>query len=98
SCSDSSSLHDALPILQLVWSRMMAPGLNEITPIVHDGVMYLGNPGDVIQAIDAGTGDLFWEYRHPLPAREEFPAIHGQRKRSISDRKSTRLNSSHQII
>ncbi len=70
--------------LQLVWSRMMAPGLNEITPIVHDGVMYLGNPGDVIQAIDAGTGDLFWEYRHPLPAREEFPAIHGQRKRSIS--------------
>src|SRR5689334_3362404 len=24
--------------LQLVWSRMMAPGLNEITPIVHDGV------------------------------------------------------------
>src|SRR5919197_1427871 len=70
--------------LQLVWSRMMAPGLNEITPIVHDGVMYLGNPGDVIQAIDASTGDLFWEYRHPLPAREQFPAIHGQRKRSIS--------------
>src|SRR5436853_196230 len=70
--------------LQLVWSRMMAPGLNEITPLVHDGVMYLGNPGDVIQAIDAGTGDLFWEYRHPLPPREQFPAIHGQRKRSIS--------------
>src|SRR5437660_10409525 len=70
--------------LQLVWSRMMVPGLNEITPIVHDGVMYLGNPGDVIQAIDARTGDLFWEYRHPLPARGECPAIHGQRKRSIS--------------
>src|SRR5882672_7571062 len=70
--------------LQLVWSRMMAPGMNEITPIVHDGVMYLGNPGDVIQAIDAGSGDLFWEYRHPLPPREQFPAVHGQRKRSIS--------------
>jgi alcohol dehydrogenase (cytochrome c) len=70
--------------LQLVWSRQMAPGLNEITPIVHDGVMYLGNPGDVIQAIDAASGDLFWEYRHPLPPREEFPATHGQRKRSIS--------------
>ena len=70
--------------LQLVWSRIMAPGLNEITPIVHDGVMYLGNPGDVIQAIDASTGDLFWEYRHPLPPREQFPATHGQRKRSIS--------------
>ena len=70
--------------LQLVWSRTMAPGLNEITPIVHDGVMYLGNPGDVIQAIDASTGDLYWEYRHPLPPREQFPAAHGQRKRSIS--------------
>jgi alcohol dehydrogenase (cytochrome c) len=30
--------------LQLAWSRVMEPGLNEITPIVHDGIMYLGNP------------------------------------------------------
>src|SRR5215813_2290856 len=70
--------------LQLVWSRIMEPGSNEITPIVHDGVMYLGNPGDVIQAIDAGTGDLLWEYRQPLPPRQQFPAVHGQTKRSIS--------------
>src|SRR5262245_28334668 len=53
--------------LQLVWSRMMAPGLNEITPIVHDGVMYLGNPGDVIQAFDAGPGACSGESRHRLP-------------------------------
>src|SRR5438309_4985345 len=64
--------------LQLEWSRMMVPGLDEITPIVHYGVMYVSDPGDVIQASDARTGDLFWEYRHPLPAREQFPAIHGQ--------------------
>ena len=70
--------------LQLVWSRIMEPGSNEITPIVHDGVMYLGNPGDVIQAIDAATGDLLWEYRQPLPPRDQFPAAHGQSKRSIS--------------
>jgi alcohol dehydrogenase (cytochrome c) len=70
--------------LQLVWSRIMEPGSNEITPIVHDGVMYLGNPGDVIQAIDATTGDLLWEYRQPLPPRDQFPAAHGQTKRSIS--------------
>ena len=44
--------------LQLAWSRVMEPGLNEITPIVYNGVMYLGNPGDVIQALDATTGDL----------------------------------------
>jgi len=70
--------------LQLVWSRVMEPGLNEITPIVRDGIMYLGNPSDVIQAIDATTGELIWEYRHPLPPKEQFPATHGQRKRSIS--------------
>src|SRR5438270_4918656 len=70
--------------LQLVWSRVMEEGSNEITPIIHDGVMYLGNPGDVIQAIDAATGDLLWEYRHPLPPRDEFPIGLGQSKRSIS--------------
>ena len=70
--------------LQLVWSRAMAPGTNEITPIVHDGIMYLGNPSDVIQAIDAATGEIIWEYSHPLPPRTEFPSIWGQRKRSIS--------------
>src|SRR5438445_3628960 len=70
--------------LQLAWSRVMEPGLNEITPIVYNGVMYLGNPGDVIQAIDATNGELIWEYRHPLPPRESFPATHGQRKRSLA--------------
>jgi len=46
--------------LQLVWSRAMEAGANEATPLVYNGVMYLGNPGDVIQAIDAATGDLMW--------------------------------------
>jgi len=69
--------------LQLVWSRAMAPGINQATPLVYNGVMFLGNPGDVIQAMDAATGDLLWEYRHPLPA-SEIPAVHGQRKRSIA--------------
>jgi alcohol dehydrogenase (cytochrome c) len=70
--------------LQLVWSRVMEDGSNEITPVIHDGVMYLGNPGDVIQAIDAATGDLLWQYRHPLPPKEHFPIALGQSKRSIS--------------
>jgi alcohol dehydrogenase (cytochrome c) len=69
--------------LQLVWSRAMEPGTNEATPLIYNGVMYLGNPGDVIQAIDAATGDLMWEYRHPLPAGSP-PNSLGQRKRSIA--------------
>ena len=43
--------------LQLVWSRGMEAGINQPTPIIHNGVMFLGNPNDVIQAIDAVTGD-----------------------------------------
>jgi len=70
--------------LQLVWARVMEPGINEMTPLVYNGIMYLGNPGDVIQAIDAATGDLIWEYRHPLPAVSSFRSTHGQRKRSIA--------------
>jgi alcohol dehydrogenase (cytochrome c) len=46
--------------------------------------MYLGNPGDVIQAIDAVTGDLLWEYRHPLPQAGSLRNGLGQRKRSIA--------------
>jgi alcohol dehydrogenase (cytochrome c) len=69
--------------LQLVWSRAMETGAKEVTPLVYNGVMYIGNPGDVIQAIDAATGDLLWEYRRPLPPVTSLHNGLGQRKRSI---------------
>src|SRR6202020_2649629 len=70
--------------LQLVWARGMEPGINEATPIVYKGVMFLGNPNDVIQAIDAASGDLLWEYRRNLPPLTAFRNnFWGQRKRSI---------------
>ena len=53
--------------LALAWSRALGPGIQEGTPLVYRGVMYFPNPSDVIQAIDAGTGDLMWEYRRTLP-------------------------------
>ena len=50
--------------LQLAWSWSMDDtGAQEATPLVHDGIMYLPNPRGVIQALDAATGDLIWEYR-----------------------------------
>jgi alcohol dehydrogenase (cytochrome c) len=53
-----------VPRLQLAWSWAMDnTGAQEATPLVHDGVMYLPNPRGVIQALDAATGDLLWEYR-----------------------------------
>ena len=50
--------------LQLAWSWAMDDtGANEAAPLVYNGVMYLPNPRGVIQALDAATGDLLWEYR-----------------------------------
>ncbi len=46
----------------------MGPGVQEATPLVHNGVMYLPNPSDLVQAIDGATGDLMWEYKRKLPA------------------------------
>ncbi len=70
--------------LQLVWARTMETGINEATPIVYKGVMFLGNPNDVIQAIDAASGDLLWEYRRKLPSQQAFHNnFWGQRKRSV---------------
>ena len=53
--------------LRMVWSRGLSQGIQEGTPLVYDGVMYMPNPLDLIQAIDAVTGDLKWEYRRELP-------------------------------
>ena len=49
--------------LQLAWSWGMAEGSQQTTPLIYDGVMYLANPGAIVQALDAATGDLIWEYR-----------------------------------
>jgi alcohol dehydrogenase (cytochrome c) len=58
---------DNVAKLQTVWKRdMTTGGSNESTPLVHDGVMYLPNTGDRIEAIDAKSGELIWEYQRPL--------------------------------
>ncbi|HEX3703673.1 MAG TPA: PQQ-binding-like beta-propeller repeat protein, partial [Vicinamibacterales bacterium] len=51
--------------LSWVWamSECGASGRNQPTPLVHAGIMYLVNCGHVVQALDASTGDLIWEYR-----------------------------------
>ena len=53
--------------IRMVWSRGLAEGSNQGTPLVYGSVMYMPNPSDVIQALDAVTGDLRWEYRRDLP-------------------------------
>ena len=54
--------------LRLAWVLSMRDGVNQTTPVVHDGVMFLANPGNVVQAIDAARGELIWEYRYEFPS------------------------------
>ena len=58
---------DNVADLKLAWSISIRPGTHQTTPLVHDGVMFLANPGNVVQAIDAATGDVIWVYRARLP-------------------------------
>ena len=57
--------------LQLVWSWGLEDGSQQTTPLVNDGVMYIANPGEVVQALDGVTGELLWEYRRDPPASSD---------------------------
>jgi alcohol dehydrogenase (cytochrome c) len=54
--------------LQLVWARQFSTqgGRAGTSPLVHNGIMYLITPVDVITAIDAVTGTRLWEYKPKL--------------------------------
>jgi alcohol dehydrogenase (cytochrome c) len=72
--------------LRLAWVLAMREGSNQTTPLVHDGVMFLANPGNVVQAIDAATGDLIWEYRYGFPP-EALRAVGATRGLALYDDK-----------
>jgi len=65
--------------LRVAWTWTLSPGANEATPLVHDGVMFLHSPGDKLEALDAATGDLLWQYARILP-----PGVNAGNKRAIS--------------
>jgi PQQ-dependent dehydrogenase (methanol/ethanol family) len=73
--------------LALVWTRPLTEGVQEGTPLVHDGVMYFPNPNDVTQAYNAVTGDFLWEYRREVPddVGDYFPAASTNRNLAIYD-------------
>src|SRR5258708_5596130 len=48
--------------LQLAWVWAMNDGgANQPTPIVHNGIIYLANTSNTVQALDGRTGELIWE-------------------------------------
>jgi alcohol dehydrogenase (cytochrome c) len=46
--------------LQWVWA-MNEGGTSQPAPIVHNGIIYLNNAGNIMQALDGRTGDVIWE-------------------------------------
>lgn len=54
--------------LHVAWTWSLPNGPNESTPIVHDGVLFVHSYGDKVQALDAATGDLLWQYTRRLPS------------------------------
>lgn len=76
---------DNISELEMVWSWSIEPGTSELTPIVYNGVMYVYNPYDVVQALDAASGDLLWEYRRQLPEGAGGGLANTSRNMSIYD-------------
>ncbi len=55
---------DNVKNLQLKWTwAMNDTGANQTTPLVHNGIIYLASPSNIVQALDGRTGDLIWETR-----------------------------------
>jgi alcohol dehydrogenase (cytochrome c) len=54
--------------LKQAWTLRLDPGSNEITPLVHEGVLYVYS-GAVLQAVDAVTGKRLWKYTHASAAQ-----------------------------
>jgi alcohol dehydrogenase (cytochrome c) len=64
--------------LRLAWSWAMQDGAsngNQPAPLVHNGVLYVNNAGEVLQALDAKTGELIWENRYG--SNPAAPAMRG---------------------
>ena len=68
--------------LQLVWAWQLGPGVSQPTPIVHGGVMYIANPANIVEAVDAVTGDRLWRYTREL--EEDEDEVLSSRSRSIA--------------
>jgi len=68
--------------LKWMWS-MPENGTMEITPMVHNGIIYVWGTGNTIQALDAKTGNLLWENRIGPAPRAPGPGPSTEETRSL---------------
>ncbi|MBB6262024.1 alcohol dehydrogenase (cytochrome c) [Paenochrobactrum gallinarii] len=77
---------DTVKDLQLAWAWPMAEaGIQETVPLIHDGIMFLQTSNAVVEALDAKTGDLIWQYRHvatEIPQAWSYQANQARRQKN----------------
>lgn len=66
--------------LRMVWSWTMPYGPNQVPLLIHDGVLFSFSDNDIVQAMNAATGDLLWQYTRWLPDNPRLRKM----KRSIA--------------
>jgi len=49
--------------LQLRWVWSVGDGTNQTAPLEHSGTIFMMTAGNIVQALDAKTGNLIWENR-----------------------------------
>lgn len=60
--------------LSLAWAKALPAGTNAITPLVHDGVMFINSAGTVM-ALDVRNGDVLWRYTRPVEVTPLGPPV-----------------------
>jgi PQQ-dependent dehydrogenase (methanol/ethanol family) len=58
---------DNVHSLREAWAWVLPASADEITPLVHDGIIFIKS-ANTVQALDGKTGDLLWQYVRSLPA------------------------------
>jgi alcohol dehydrogenase (cytochrome c) len=73
--------------LELAWAWPMPDvGEQETGPLVHDGIMFMSTNNGIVDALDAKTGDLIWEYKH---AFQELPDSWAYQRNQARRQKNT---------
>jgi alcohol dehydrogenase (cytochrome c) len=60
--------------LTVGWSLALPSGTNEISPLVHDGVLFVNSNGTVL-ALEAATGDTLWAFSRQATVLQMGPPV-----------------------
>ena len=70
--------------LRVEWARQLTTEVErvETTPIVRGSMMFVTEPPNRVLALDAGSGQVLWEYTHELP--KKLPLCCGPVNRGVA--------------